>query len=82
MAWMGLAGYCFQLYFDFWGYSCMAVGLGHMLGFSLPRNFDHPYAARTMTDFWRRWHITLGAWFRDYVYIPMGAAGRECRGPF
>lgn len=52
----------------------MAVGLGHMLGFSLPRNFDHPYAARTMTDFWRRWHITLGAWFRDYVYIPMGGS--------
>ena len=74
MAWLGLAGYCFQLYFDFWGYSRMAVGLGHMLGFSLPRNFDHPYAARTMTDFWRRWHITLGAWFRDYVYIPMGGS--------
>ena len=74
MAWLGLAGYCFQLYFDFWGYSRMAVGLGRMLGFCLPRNFDHPYAARTMTEFWRRWHITLGAWFREYVYIPMGGS--------
>ncbi len=74
MAWMGLAGYCFQLYFDFWGYSRMATGLGRMMGFRLPRNFDHPYAARSMTEFWRRWHITLGAWFRDYIYIPLGGS--------
>ena len=74
LAWLAAIAYSMEIYFDFWGYSRMAVGLGHMLGFSLPRNFDHPYAARTMTDFWRRWHITLGAWFRDYVYIPMGGS--------
>lgn len=74
MAWLGLAAYCFQLYFDFWGYSRMAVGLGRMLGFRLPRNFDHPYAARSMTEFWRRWHMTLSLWFRNYIYIPMGGS--------
>ncbi len=66
--------YCvsMQIYFDFWGYSLMAVGLGEIMGFQLPRNFEHPYAALTMTDFWRRWHITLGSWFREYIYIPLG----------
>lgn len=72
LAWMGLLACSLQIYFDFWGYSLMAVGLGNMLGFQLPVNFRHPYQARSMTDFWRRWHITLGAWFRDYVYIPLG----------
>ena len=74
LAWMGLIAYSLQLYFDFCGYSIMAVGLGRMLGFHLPDNFDHPYAARSMSDFWRRWHITLGRWFRDYLYIPLGGS--------
>ncbi len=72
LAWMGIVAYSFQIYFDFFGYSLMAIGLGKMLGFSLPKNFDHPYMSRTMTEFWRRWHMTLGAWFREYVYIPLG----------
>jgi alginate O-acetyltransferase complex protein AlgI len=72
LAWLGLVAYSLQLYFDFYGYSKMAVGLGRMLGFQLPENFQHPYAAKSMTDFWRRWHITLSQWFRDYVYIPLG----------
>ena len=76
LAWMGLLACSLQIYFDFWGYSLMAVGLGNMIGFHLPVNFRHPYQARSMTEFWRRWHITLGAWFRDYVYIPLG--GNRC----
>lgn len=72
LAWMAVFAYSFQLYFDFFGYSLMAVGLGRMLGFRLPRNFNHPYTSITMTEFWRRWHITLGSWFREYVYIPLG----------
>ena len=72
LAWLGAVAYSMQLYFDFWGYSLMAIGLGKMLGFHMPTNFNHPYAARSVTDFWRRWHITLGAWFREYVYIPLG----------
>ncbi len=72
LAWLGAVAYSMQLYFDFWGYSLMAIGLGKMLGFHMPANFNHPYAARSVTDFWRRWHITLGAWFREYVYIPLG----------
>ena len=72
LAWMGIAAYSLQLYLDFCGYSWMALGLGRMLGFRLPRNFEHPYAARSMRDFWRRWHMSLGTWFRDYVYIPLG----------
>lgn len=74
LAWMGIWAYSFQLLFDFAGYSRMAVGLGRMLGFRLPANFDHPYVSRSMTEFWRRWHMTLGAWFRDYVYIPLGGS--------
>lgn len=76
LAWMGIFAYSFQLYFDFCGYSHMAVGLGQMLGFRLPENFDHPYAARSIREFWRRWHITLGLWFRNYVYIPLGGNRR------
>ena len=76
LAWMGSLAYSLQLYFDFYGYSLMAIGVGKMLGFRLPDNFHHPYIARTMTDFWRRWHITLGAWFRNYLYIPLG--GNRC----
>ena len=72
MAWLGLVAYSLQLYLDFCGYSWMAIGVGEMLGFRLPRNFEHPYAARSMRDFWRRWHISLSSWFRDYVYIPLG----------
>ena len=71
-AWLGLLAYTFQIYFDFWGYSLMAIGLGKMLGFELPKNFDYPYLSTSMTEFWRRWHITLGSWFREYVYIPLG----------
>jgi alginate O-acetyltransferase complex protein AlgI len=72
LAWMSVIAFSLQLYFDFFGYSLMAVGLGKMLGFILPENFKHPYVSVTMTEFWRRWHITLGRWFRDYVYIPLG----------
>lgn len=72
LAWMAIIAYSFQIYFDFFGYSLMAAGLGRMLGFKLPKNFDHPYTSLTMTEFWRKWHITLGSWFRAYVYIPLG----------
>lgn len=72
MAWLGAFAFSLQLYFDFNGYSLMAIGLGRMLGFSLPRNFNHPYTAVSITDFWRRWHITLSTWFREYIYIPLG----------
>ena len=75
-AWLYLLCYSLQIYFDFLGYSVMAVGMGRMLGFSFPRNFNHPYAAASVTDFWRRWHITLSGWFRDYVYIPLGGNRR------
>ncbi len=79
LAWMSIFAYSFQLYFDFFGYSLMAIGLGKMLGFRLPQNFRHPYLSLSMTEFWRRWHITLGSWFRDYVYIPLGGS-REGQG--
>ncbi len=72
MAWVAMFAYTFQIYFDFYGYSLMAIGLGLMLGFTLPKNFDNPYMSRSATEFWRRWHITLGSWFREYVYIPLG----------
>lgn len=71
-AWTGMIGYCLQLYFDFSGYSDMAIGLSKMFGFETPENFDYPYMATSITDFWRRWHITLSKFFRDYVYIPLG----------
>ncbi len=72
MAWIGIVAYAFQIYFDFSGYSDMAIGLGACLGFKFPENFDYPYISRSITEFWRRWHITLSRWFKDYVYIPLG----------
>ncbi len=72
LAWTGAVSFLLQIYFDFAGYSRMAVGLGLMFGFTIPENFNYPYIAYSMTDFWRRWHITLSRWFRDYVYIPLG----------
>lgn len=72
LAWMGIVAYSFQIYFDFYGYSLMAKGLGKLLGFQFPDNFSNPYLSLSMTEFWRRWHITLGSWFREYVYIPLG----------
>ncbi len=71
-AWFGLLGYAFQIYFDFSGYSDMAVGLALMLGFVLIQNFDSPYKSDSITEFWRRWHISLSTWLRDYLYIPLG----------
>lgn len=71
-AWVGLFAYTFQIYFDFSGYSDMACGLGRMLGFRFEKNFDYPYISESITDFWRRWHISLSTWFREYVYIPLG----------
>jgi alginate O-acetyltransferase complex protein AlgI len=72
IAWLGAVGYTLQLFFDFSGYSDMAIGLGRMLGFRLPENFARPYSSVTVTEFWRRWHMSLSRWFRDYVYIPLG----------
>ena len=77
--WLGIAAFGFQIYFDFSGYSDMAIGLGRMFGFRFPENFDYPYCAKSVTEFWRRWHMTLGGWFRDYVYIPLGG-NRVSRG--
>ena len=71
-AWLGVAAYTIQIYFDFSGYSDMAIGLGRMFGFTFPENFRRPYSALSVTDFWRRWHITLSNWFRDYLYVPLG----------
>jgi alginate O-acetyltransferase complex protein AlgI len=71
-AWLGLVAYSFQIYFDFSAYSDMAIGLGLMLGFVFPKNFDSPYRAQSITDFWRRWHISLSTWLRDYLYVPLG----------
>ena len=75
-AWLGAFGYSFQLYFDFAGYSLMAMGLGQMLGLYVPKNFDHPYISGSMAEFWRRWHMTLGRWFKKYLYFPLG--GSRC----
>lgn len=75
-AWVGVFSYAFQIYFDFSGYSDMAIGLGKMFGFEFKKNFDHPYVSKSATEFWRRWHISLGTWFREYVYIPLG--GNRC----
>ncbi|MCC8051127.1 MAG: MBOAT family protein [Clostridiales bacterium] len=71
-AWLGLVAYTMQIYFDFSAYSDMAIGLGHMFGFSFPENFNYPYVSKSITEFWRRWHISLSTWFREYVYIPLG----------
>ncbi len=75
-AWIGIAAFTFQIYFDFSGYSDMAIGLGRMFGFHFEENFNYPYVATSITDFWRRWHITLSTWFREYVYIPLGGNRR------
>ncbi|MCB5559149.1 MBOAT family O-acyltransferase [Anaerosalibacter bizertensis] len=72
LAWLGVISYTMQIYFDFSGYSDMAIGLGRMFGFKFLENFDYPYISSSVTEFWRRWHISLGTWFRDYVYIPLG----------
>lgn len=71
-AWLGILAFTFQIYFDFSGYSDMAIGLGKMLGFQFPQNFNYPYLSKSISEFWRRWHMTLGGWFRSYVYIPLG----------
>ena len=71
-AWIGILAYTLQLYFDFSGYSDMAIGLGKMMGFDFLKNFDYPYISTSVSEFWRRWHISLGSWFRDYIYIPLG----------
>lgn len=76
LAWLGAVAFTLQIYFDFSGYSTMAIGLGKMLGFDFPANFNLPYISRSITDFWRRWHMTLSGWFREYVYIPLG--GNRC----
>jgi len=78
-AWLGVLAYAFQIYFDFSGYSDMAIGLGLMLGFSFPKNFDSPYISRSITEFWRRWHMSLSRWLRDYLYVPLGG-NRKGRG--
>lgn len=75
-AWLGALAYAFQIYFDFSGYSDMAIGLGSMFGFKFPKNFYYPYESKSITEFWRRWHISLGSWFREYVYIPLGGNRR------
>jgi alginate O-acetyltransferase complex protein AlgI len=77
LSWLAVTCYTFQIYFDFSGYSDMAIGLARMLGFRFHENFDHPYWSQSITEFWRRWHISLSSWFRDYVYIPLG--GNRCR---
>lgn len=72
--WLGIIAFSLQIYFDFSGYSDMAIGLGKMFGFNFPQNFDYPYISKSVTEFWRRWHMTLGSWFRDYVYFPLGGS--------
>ena len=72
LAWLGVLAYSMQLYFDFSGYSLMSIGIGKMLGFTFPQNFNNPYMSRSITEFWRRWHMTLSGWFKEYVYIPLG----------
>lgn len=71
-AWLGILAFTFQIYFDFSGYSDMAIGLGKMMGFNFPQNFNYPYMSKSISEFWRRWHITLGSWFKSYVYFPLG----------
>ncbi len=73
-SWLGILAFTFQIYFDFSGYSDMAIGLGKMMGFNFPKNFDYPYLSKNISEFWRRWHITLGAWFKSYVYFPLGGS--------
>lgn len=76
LLWLGISFYTFQIYFDFSGYTDMAIGIGKVLGFDFPENFDYPYTSKSITEFWRRWHMTLSSWFREYVYIPLG--GSRC----
>lgn len=76
-AWLGILAFMFQIYFDFSGYSDMAIGLMAVFGFEIPENFKHPYEAKNITEFWRRWHISLGNWFKEYVYIPLGGSRKE-----
>ena len=76
-AWIGILAFTLQIYFDFSGYSDMAIGLGRCMGFHFPENFNHPYCCTTITDFWRRWHMSLGSFFRDYAYIPLGGNRRH-----
>lgn len=78
-AWLGMLAFTFQIYFDFSGYSDMAIGLGQIFGFQFPENFNYPYISKSITEFWRRWHISLGTWFREYLYIPLG--GNRCSLP-
>lgn len=80
LAWLGILAFTLQIYFDFSGYSQMAIGLGRMLGFRFPQNFNFPYISRSITEFWRRWHMTLSSWFKEYLYIPHGG-NRVSRGP-
>jgi alginate O-acetyltransferase complex protein AlgI len=79
-AWIGILAYTMQIYFDFSGYSDMAIGMGKMMGFDFPENFNHPYTSRSITEFWRRWHITLGRWMKDYLYIPLGGNRVQSKG--
>ena len=76
-AWIGAICYTLQIYFDFSGYSDMAIGLGHLFGFKFPENFNYPYISRSITEFWRRWHISLSTWFKEYLYIPLGETEEE-----
>ena len=79
LSWVGIVCYTLQIFFDFAGYSEMAIGLGQMLGFKFLENFDYPYISKTVTEFWRRWHISLGSWFRDYLYFPLGGSRVKTR---
>ena len=79
-SWLGAFAYTLQIYFDFDGYSQMAIGLGKMFGFDFPENFNYPYIAKSITEFWRRWHISLSTWFRDYLYIPLGGSRVDSTG--
>ena len=81
-AWFGILAFMFQIYFDFSGYSDMAIGLMAIFGFEIPENFDHPYESKSITEFWRRWHISLGSWFKEYVYIPLGGSKKGMGRPF
>ena len=78
-SWLGAIAYTFQLFFDFAGYSAMAIGLGLMMGFRFIENFNAPYLARSITEFWKRWHISLSTWLRDYLYVPLGGNRRGAR---
>jgi len=80
MAWIGILAYNFQIYFDFSGYSDMAIGIGRMIGFKFPENFNNPYISQSITEFWKRWHITLSSWMRDYLYIPLGGSRTSSKG--